>query len=111
MFMGIDRAAGIWISTDRSDPPNSRTSTRLRPSAESRSASTEPADPAPTTMKSNVSMSRGGTGTLPSVRCFDAAEIDVDALELRVVLDGGLAVLPAQARELGTPEGQLDRGH
>ena len=48
MFIGIDSALGIWISTDRSEPPNSSTSDAVRRPRVSRSASTQPADPAPT---------------------------------------------------------------
>src|SRR3712207_5189592 len=106
MFIGIDRAAGIWIRSERSEPPNSSTSTRLPPSADRRSASTQPAEPAPTITKSNCSTARA-----ISVRRLDGAEIDVDALQLRVVLDRRLAVLAAEAGLLGAPEGQLDRGH
>jgi hypothetical protein len=50
MFIGIDSAAGIWIRTERSEPPNSSSSTRDLPSSVSRLANTQPAEPAPTTM-------------------------------------------------------------
>ena len=46
----MDRAAGIWTKIDRSDPPYSSKSTVERPSSVSRSASTQPAEPAPTMM-------------------------------------------------------------
>jgi len=48
MFIGIEKAAGIWISGPMSLPPRSSTMTACRPSALSRSASTQPAEPAPT---------------------------------------------------------------
>jgi hypothetical protein len=50
MFIGIDSAAGIWISSERSEPPNSSSSTREFSSSVSRFAKTQPAEPAPTTM-------------------------------------------------------------
>src|SRR6185503_5059950 len=46
----------MWIHGLRSGGPASSRSTRWRPFAVSRLASTEPALPAPTTMKSNVSV-------------------------------------------------------
>jgi hypothetical protein len=49
MFIGIDSAAGIWMKGERSEPPNSSSNTVLRPSSLRRSASTQPAEPAPTT--------------------------------------------------------------
>jgi hypothetical protein len=48
MFMGMDNAEGICMKMERSDPPYSSNSTLHRPSALKRSASTQPADPAPT---------------------------------------------------------------
>src|SRR5579863_3333389 len=44
----------MWIHGSRSFPPASSSSTDLFPSAVRRLASTQPAEPAPTTMKSNV---------------------------------------------------------
>jgi hypothetical protein len=49
MFIGIDKAVGICTNIDRSDPPNSSTNTLCRASSVRRFASTQPADPAPTT--------------------------------------------------------------
>src|SRR5688572_3672396 len=43
----------MWIQRSSSSPPASSSSTLWRPEAESRFASTQPALPAPTTMKSN----------------------------------------------------------
>ena len=48
MFIGIDSAAGIWMKIERSEPPNSSTSTLLLPSSVSRLGEHEPAEPAPT---------------------------------------------------------------
>ncbi len=48
MFIGMDSALGIWITTEASEPPNSSKSTVAVPSSVSRFASTQPADPAPT---------------------------------------------------------------
>ena len=48
MFIGIDSAPGIWIQTERSEPPYSSSSTLSRPLSVRRSASTQPAEPAPT---------------------------------------------------------------
>ena len=50
MFMGIDRAVGIWTRMWRSEPPASSSSTRTSGSWLSWSASTQPAEPAPTMM-------------------------------------------------------------
>jgi hypothetical protein len=50
IFIGIDNAAGIWMTGERSDPPYSSTSTELSPSSLNRCASTHPAEPAPTMM-------------------------------------------------------------
>ena len=50
MFIGIDRAVGICTKMLPSLPPASISSTRAVPSALRRSASTQPADPAPTMM-------------------------------------------------------------
>jgi len=50
MFIGIDSALGIWISTEESEPPYSSTRTVAVPSSVSRFASTHPAEPAPTMM-------------------------------------------------------------
>jgi hypothetical protein len=48
MFIGIDSAEGIWMKIERSEPPYSSSSTLCRPSSLRRSASTQPAEPAPT---------------------------------------------------------------
>ncbi|MNE98898.1 hypothetical protein D3C80_1974910 [compost metagenome] len=50
VFIGIENALGIWISTLRSLPPNSRTSTLVPASSVKRLASTQPAEPAPMMM-------------------------------------------------------------
>src|SRR5882672_8478802 len=52
--MGKVSAAGMWMKTskDQSVRPASRTSTRFAGSAERRAASTQPAEPPPTMMKS-----------------------------------------------------------
>src|SRR5215469_16761490 len=47
----------------------------------------------------------------PSVRRLDVAHGDVDALELRVMLDGGPPVLAAESRHLHAAERQLDGSH
>ena len=48
MFIGIDSAVGIWMKTERSEPPDSSSSTVCLPSSVRRFASTQPAEPAPT---------------------------------------------------------------
>ena len=47
MFIGMDSAVGIWMKIERSEPPYSSTSTVDLPSSLRRSASTQPAEPAP----------------------------------------------------------------
>src|SRR5690606_8760566 len=47
----------------------------------------------------------------PSIRRLDVAEFDINALQLRVVLDRGEAVLASQAGLLVAAERHLDRGH
>ena len=55
--------AGIWMAMLLSLPPASINSTRVPGSADSRLASTHPADPAPTMMKSQLSLTAVFTGT------------------------------------------------
>ncbi|MDT4871045.1 hypothetical protein FQZ97_1061530 [compost metagenome] len=50
VFIGMEKALGIWISTLRSLPPNSRTSTEVPASSVRRLARTQPAEPAPMMM-------------------------------------------------------------
>ena len=50
VFMGMDRAVGIWMKMLLSLPPVSSSSTRWRASSVRRLASTQPAEPAPTMM-------------------------------------------------------------
>jgi hypothetical protein len=46
----LPKPIGMWIQRLLSRPPDSSSSTRLRPDSVSRLASTHPADPAPTMM-------------------------------------------------------------
>src|ERR1700747_2448524 len=96
MFIGIDSALGIWIHTERSEPPYSSSSTWSRPSSVRRSASTQPAETGPTITESTVSC----VTPRPSVGRLDVAHRDVDALQLGVVLDRGAPVLAPEARHL-----------
>ncbi|MCY1375369.1 hypothetical protein D9M68_1007620 [compost metagenome] len=50
VFIGMENALGIWISTLRSLPPNSSTSTEVPASSVRRLARTQPAEPAPMMM-------------------------------------------------------------
>src|SRR6476646_5173969 len=59
------KPAGMWIHGSRSLPPASSNSTLVLPSAVRRLASTQPAEPAPTTMKSN---SWAAVTAFPSLR-------------------------------------------
>src|SRR5215211_3602012 len=99
----MDRAPGIWMRIERSDPPCSRTRTLFLPSALSRSASTHPAEPAPTITKSKDKLISSR-----SIRCLNRRERHIDALQLGIVLDRRFAVFAADAGTLYTAERKLD---
>ena len=50
MFIGIDSAVGMRIRRFMSEPPASSSATLTAGSSDRRAASTQPAEPAPTTM-------------------------------------------------------------